>query len=105
MREKKTQQTNQTNNVPRVYHEVLPPTFVQNNRGSSRASFSKMRVTTNDHVNSAPPSTKKIQKRSSTPPQKAKSLISIFESKKSAGDAPPLLPQSEHWQYGKMRGG
>merc|ERR1740136_508780 len=43
-REKKTQQTNQTNNVLQVCNEVLPPTFVQNNRGSSRASFSKLRV-------------------------------------------------------------
>jgi len=141
-REKKTQQTNQTNNVLQVCNEVLPPTFVQNNRGSSRASFSKLRVQTmnehvnsvpspstkelpkrsstpsrasfsklrvqrmNEHVNSVPsPSTKELPKRSSTPPQKAKSLISIFESKKPASDAPPIFPQSEHWQYGKMRGG
>jgi len=107
--EKKTQQTNQTNYVPQSTHGVdLRPSSIQNNRGSNISSFSKLRSKTkNDHTSfETSPFTKKIpDDRSCPPPQKAKSLISIFESKGPASDAPPLFPQSEHWQYGNRKGG
>lgn len=100
----KTQQTNQINNEPRASHELVPPTFVKNNRVPTRASFSNS-TQTNEQANFNPSSFTMAHKKSFSPPQKAKSLISIFESKKPANDAPPLFPHSEHWQYGKMRGG
>jgi len=96
--EKKTQQTNQTNYVPQSTHGVdLRSSSIQNNRGSNISSFSKLRSQTKeDHTNF---------ETSSFTSQKAKSLISIFESKGPASDAPPIFPQSEFWQYGNRRGG